>query len=559
LFPHSAHALTAITTDNYTLYSYVSSCTGVDQVFPGKDKMVGIVVPSSTPHIDTTYIYFHGNDELPIGDICNGLDYQVCDAAVVLGAPMIIPRTAVKGSSKKTRISKSDFNCVLNEANDIMSGEGITLATDYIVAGHSGGAFTMSSYFLAGLTAQRAIVLDGCYVTDPPNPNPPANFCQDIIANFAGPVDFYYQTLSGSGETAGTQVESLKAAATTHAGTLTAKKVNLTHYQLATACLKDLATCGDKVVDDKDAGGSGTSGGGTSGGTSGGTTAPKGPTYTGNELPIHTVNLVNPINGNVTDLRIILGNVLKKLMAIIGAVTLVVFIIGGAYWLLSAGNPERVKKGTETMVWAAIGLFVVFGAYGILSAVIGGLTGRAVVDRSAPTDSSDTQLITEYVKIIDKETLIWSEPKTNVISRGTLNPKTDCVPVTGKKQNGYTEVRDPNNLALYGWVLDGSILKTTSKCGSNAQSTSEDAPAWCLTTEGVCVEGGGGPCSGRLFSSESVCLQNRTSYSCVCTATDQNNNTTQATIPGVDTPSACVANISREPGITLSNCTWQKI
>ena len=523
----------------YTFYTYISTCSDTDKVFPGEftgnkasqSKKVGIVVPRSIPHSEITYIYFHGNDELPVEDICNGSRYKICDTAVALGAPMIIPQTAVNGSSKKTtRTTKEEFECVMNEAYDVLVSKGISSQKNYIVAGHSGGAFTMSSYFIAGLIAQKAIVLDGCYVTDPPNPNPPANFCQDIIANFAGPVDYYYQTLSSSGETAGTRVETLKTVAIAHpGGALTAKKVNLTHYQLPTACLKDATTCENHVVVDSGTSGGDTSSGGASGGTSsGGTTAPKGPTYTGNELPIHTVELVNPIKGNVTDFRIIFGNVVQKLMAIIGAVTLVVFIIGGAYWLLSAGNPERVKKGTETMVWAAIGLFVVFGAYGILSAVIGGLTGRSVVDSGAPTNSSDVHLITGYVKIINQKTLIMSEPKSNVTAKGTLNPNTDCVPVTGKKQNGFSEVRDPKNLALYGWVLDGSIVQTTAQCGGD-QST---APSQDTQNTGKCV----------------------------CTIKDDTTgDTSQTAIPNVDSPAECVTTSLQSPivGTSISGCSWQ--
>ncbi len=86
--------------------------------------------------------------------------------------------------------------------------------------------------------------------------------------------------------------------------------------------------------------------------------------------------LTNPIG--TTDIKVILGQVLYKVLGVLGGITLLVFVVGGAYWLLSAGNPERVKKGTETMVWAVIGLFVIFASYGLLTMFIGGITGGYV-------------------------------------------------------------------------------------------------------------------------------------------------------------------------------------
>lgn len=97
--------------------------------------------------------------------------------------------------------------------------------------------------------------------------------------------------------------------------------------------------------------------------------------------PVYTqTELINPIGGTETnkkgdtDIRVIFGNIIKQGLTIVGSIAFVVFLVGGAYWLVSGGNDERVKKGTQTMVWAVIGLFVIFSSYGILSAVIGGLT-----------------------------------------------------------------------------------------------------------------------------------------------------------------------------------------
>ena len=49
--------------------------------------------------------------------------------------------------------------------------------------------------------------------------------------------------------------------------------------------------------------------------------------------------------------------------AILGTFAFVFFVYGGFTILLSAGNPEKVKKGQQTLVAAVVGLFIAFSAY----------------------------------------------------------------------------------------------------------------------------------------------------------------------------------------------------
>lgn len=53
----------------------------------------------------------------------------------------------------------------------------------------------------------------------------------------------------------------------------------------------------------------------------------------------------------------------RSSLGIIGAFALCYFIYGGFILILSSGNPEQVKKGTDTMLAALIGIFIVFVAY----------------------------------------------------------------------------------------------------------------------------------------------------------------------------------------------------
>lgn len=99
------------------------------------------------------------------------------------------------------------------------------------------------------------------------------------------------------------------------------------------------------------------------------------------EAPPESVQLVNPIGGTsakpqgTTDISLIVGNAVKAVTSIMGSIALLVFVYGGFLWLTSAGNSDRVKSGTSAMLWAAIGIFIIFSSYAIISLVFKGLTG----------------------------------------------------------------------------------------------------------------------------------------------------------------------------------------
>ncbi|OGH58705.1 MAG: hypothetical protein A2725_03345 [Candidatus Magasanikbacteria bacterium RIFCSPHIGHO2_01_FULL_33_34] len=86
--------------------------------------------------------------------------------------------------------------------------------------------------------------------------------------------------------------------------------------------------------------------------------------------------LQNPLGEMVTgEDGTVINPLIKKIidtsLGILGSVTLIVFVIGGFLWLTSAGNEQRVDKGTKTMLYATIGILVIFSSYAILSALIG--------------------------------------------------------------------------------------------------------------------------------------------------------------------------------------------
>lgn len=96
----------------------------------------------------------------------------------------------------------------------------------------------------------------------------------------------------------------------------------------------------------------------------------------GAETPPPVQQLTNPL-GAGADIPEIIARVIKAVLGIVGSIGLLMFIYGGFLWMTAGGNEERVKKGREVLVWATLGLLVIFSAYAILNFVIGALTRSA--------------------------------------------------------------------------------------------------------------------------------------------------------------------------------------
>lgn len=83
----------------------------------------------------------------------------------------------------------------------------------------------------------------------------------------------------------------------------------------------------------------------------------------------NTVKLNNPLSINLDSPAEIIGYIVKALLGVVGGVALVMMVYGGFQWLTAAGNEDKIKSGTQTMLWAAIGLVLVFSSY-LLTATV---------------------------------------------------------------------------------------------------------------------------------------------------------------------------------------------
>lgn len=73
--------------------------------------------------------------------------------------------------------------------------------------------------------------------------------------------------------------------------------------------------------------------------------------------------------------QLIIGNVIRAALGIVGSIALLMMIYGGFMWLTSMGNSEKVEKGKATLIWAVLGLVVIFGAYALTEFILKTIAG----------------------------------------------------------------------------------------------------------------------------------------------------------------------------------------
>ncbi|HNW55620.1 MAG TPA: pilin [bacterium] len=93
-----------------------------------------------------------------------------------------------------------------------------------------------------------------------------------------------------------------------------------------------------------------------------------------------TVSLDNPLKSSgvtsLFDSSAYIGGVIKKILGLIGAISLLLFVYGGFLMILSGGSESKIKEAKNIMVYTATGLAVIFSAYIILNFFLGALGGN---------------------------------------------------------------------------------------------------------------------------------------------------------------------------------------
>lgn len=84
------------------------------------------------------------------------------------------------------------------------------------------------------------------------------------------------------------------------------------------------------------------------------------------------------------DFVMLLINTSKFILGLSGSVALLFFVYGGVTFLVSGGSQEKVTKGKQTLIGAAIGMIIIFTSYTIINFIISSL-GVAEPSFTTPT------------------------------------------------------------------------------------------------------------------------------------------------------------------------------
>lgn len=66
----------------------------------------------------------------------------------------------------------------------------------------------------------------------------------------------------------------------------------------------------------------------------------------------------------------IVNNILGYIFPIAGLIALIFVIQGGYMWIISAGDPNKVKQAQGTLTWAIIGLVVVMVIFAVIRVLL---------------------------------------------------------------------------------------------------------------------------------------------------------------------------------------------
>ena len=79
----------------------------------------------------------------------------------------------------------------------------------------------------------------------------------------------------------------------------------------------------------------------------------------------------NPISlqGNESNTIIfanLTGNIIAKILALVGVIALLLIIYAGFMWMTARGDSGKIKTSQQIIVWATIGILIIFSSYTLL-------------------------------------------------------------------------------------------------------------------------------------------------------------------------------------------------
>lgn len=79
-----------------------------------------------------------------------------------------------------------------------------------------------------------------------------------------------------------------------------------------------------------------------------------------------------PQINSMGDFFIIVANVARILIALAGSLALIFLLVGAIYYVISMGDPSRIKRAREIITYAITGLIIIIASYAIVTFVVQG-------------------------------------------------------------------------------------------------------------------------------------------------------------------------------------------
>ncbi len=86
---------------------------------------------------------------------------------------------------------------------------------------------------------------------------------------------------------------------------------------------------------------------------------------TAEEISGESKTLPNPLG--TTDIKELIARIIKIILGLVGAIAVALFVYGGLVWMTAGGNSDKIRKGKDVLVWAIMGLVVIFTSYIVLN------------------------------------------------------------------------------------------------------------------------------------------------------------------------------------------------
>ena len=74
---------------------------------------------------------------------------------------------------------------------------------------------------------------------------------------------------------------------------------------------------------------------------------------------------------SVSAIVIIIGNLVRILVAVSGALAVIVILVAAIYYITSTGDPARVKKAKDILTYTAVGLVLIIMSYSAITFITG--------------------------------------------------------------------------------------------------------------------------------------------------------------------------------------------